>query len=35
MIVYFITNDNEMPMGTEVLIGILVFACCGEGGGNG
>ena len=20
-----------MPMGTEVLIGIFVFACCGEG----
>ena len=26
---------NGMPMGTEVLIGIFVFACCGEGGGNG
>ena len=26
---------NGMPMGTGVLIGIFVFACCGEGGGNG
>ena len=23
-------NDNGMPMGTDVLIGIFVFACCGE-----
>ena len=28
-------NDNGMPMGTDVLIGILIFACCEEGGGNG